>query len=196
MTLLKLSEGGGDLVRQQLDGKTRQTNDETTTLMSDYQTLKSGPSEVERLEESVKKCFNEEFDKSKKKIEEGLKKELDGFKMEYESELKSVEKEYKDNLLKAKNEVRENRDRPPMKSYRDMTPEELETEYQRLLSEVQRIDNRIKENRPEDASKIGQFRGQLDAVRNKLREVGQIRKVVVPPAGGSRYHHRTIRRIR
>jgi len=195
ITLLKLSEGGGELVRQQIDGKMRQTNNETVTLMDDYQTLKSLPSEIEKTEESVKKCFNEGFDRSKKQIEDALRKDLDGFKMDYESELKYVEKEYKDNLLKAKNEVKENRDRPPVKNYKDMSPEELETEYQRLLAEVQRIDNRLKENRPEDASKIGQFRGQLDAVRNKLKEIGQIRKVVAPPAGGSRYH-RTIRRIR
>lgn len=187
-TLLKLMTQGGDLVRQQIDQIKRDVDEKSEKLFLDYETVKTLPTEIERSEETVRKCFNEGFDKTKREKEAALKEEIAKIKSAYDSELVFVEKEYKENLIKAKNEVREVRETPQRKEFKDMSPDELEREYNQLLSSVQELDNKIKQNRPEDSRRIPELQGRLSNLRAKLAEVGRLRK----PAGG--YRHATRRR--
>jgi chromosome segregation ATPase len=161
--------------------------------MEDYENLKSLPTEIGKSEENVKKCFNEGFDKSKKEKESALKDEIVSIRAARDSELKTIEAEYKSNLTKLKSEIKESKERQGRKEYKDMNSQELDAEYQRVLAEVQRLDDRLRENRREDADKIPGLRNQLDGFRSKLAEIGRIRKAA---SGGNRYHHRTIRKIR
>jgi len=191
--LLDLTTRGGELVRQKIDATKRETDDATTKLMEDYENLKSLPTEIGKSEENVKKCFNEGFDKSKKEKESALKDEIVSIRAARDSELKTIEAEYKSNLTKLKSEIKESKGREGRKEYKDMNSQELDAEYQRVLAEVQRLDDRLRENRREDSDKIPGLRNQLDGFRSKLAEIGRIRKAA---SGGSRYHHRTIRKIR
>jgi hypothetical protein len=185
--LIKLAKGGGDLVRQEIDSQKKAIDVRTESLMADYEKVKSLPTGIEKSEESTRKCFNEGFDKSKRERDDLLRQELAKFKADYDTELVSVEKEYKENLIKAKNEVREVQEAPRRKDPKDMTADELEKEYSQLLSSVQQLDDRIKQNRPEDSRRIQEFQGRLSNLRVKLAEVGRLRK----PAGG--YRHSTRR---
>ena len=191
--LLDLTTRGGELVRQKIDATKRETDDATTKLMEDYENLKSLPTEIGKSEENVKKCFNEGFDKSKKEKESALKDEITSIRATRDSELKTIEAEYKSNLTKLKSEIKESKGREGRKEYKDMNSQELDAEYQRVLAEVQRLDDRLRENRREDSDKIPGLRNQLDGFRSKLAEIGRIRKAA---SGGNRYHHRTIRKIR
>jgi hypothetical protein len=187
--LIKLASGGGDLVRQEIDAKKQKTDENTEELMADYEKVKSLPTQIEKSEETTRKCFNEGFDKSKRERDEALKQEIAKFKSDHDSELISVEKEYKENLIKAKNEVKEVQENPRRKEPKDMTPDELEKEYANILSNVQQLDDKIKQNKPEDARRLPDMQNRLAALRTKLAEVGRLRK----PKGG--FTHSTRRQI-
>ena len=179
--LLSLTKGGGELVRQQIDANKRQVDQATEKFMAEYEESKSLPRDIQRSDQAAKNCFNEGFSASKKEKEAALKEELVSIKAGVETQMKKVEEEHTTNVAKLKDEVVKTQELK--KELKDLSQEELDKKYGNILNEVEILDRKIKENKPEDAEKIPIFTERVALLRTKLSDIGKLRN---PPAVGGR----------